>query len=180
MKRSSFVSALLVFTLLFSFCVPSPGWAFLDFSTDALKSTGIIIGITAGVLLLVVLIVGTVRDVKGDKEDEDIWASLEDTKFDAFPTLLAGRDLLCSFRHGFTVEDPAPPAESLPANLLCAPGGDFVVQPSRFHVAGRGVLFLPGFTYDFGTVVHAPVYHDQPGYFSLLKEPNLAFLQETY
>ena len=50
----------------------------LCFDTDTLKTAGIVTGITIGVALLVVLIAGTVRDLKGDPgdedEDDDVWS----------------------------------------------------------------------------------------------------------
>ena len=45
------------------------------FDEDALKTTGIIIGITFGVCLVVVLIAGTMKDLKGDEPD-DLFSSL--------------------------------------------------------------------------------------------------------
>ena len=55
----------------------SPDDAF-SFDTDTLKTTGIIMGITFGVALVVVLVVGTIRDLRGrpddDEEDDDVWS----------------------------------------------------------------------------------------------------------
>jgi hypothetical protein len=80
MSRSSILSTVVIFSLLFQFAVPHNVWGgFFDFDdpVDSLKTTGIIIGITAGVVLLVVLIAGTIKDIKGgDEEEVDIWADL--------------------------------------------------------------------------------------------------------
>ncbi len=55
----------------------SPPDAF-SFDTDALKTAGIITGATLGVALVVVLIIGVVRDTKGHGDDEegddDVWS----------------------------------------------------------------------------------------------------------
>ena len=73
-KTVSFCTWLTV--LLFVFALLSPEEA-CCFDTDTLKTTGIIMGITFGVALVVVLLVGTIRDIKkgrgGGDEDEDVW-----------------------------------------------------------------------------------------------------------
>jgi hypothetical protein len=80
MNRSSILSTIVIFSLLFQFVAPDISWGGIfefDDLDDTLKTTGIIIGITAGVVLLVVLIAGTIKDIKGgDEEEVDIWADL--------------------------------------------------------------------------------------------------------
>jgi hypothetical protein len=61
---------IIVASLVFATCSPKSAWAFLD--EDSLKTSAIITGISLGVALLIVLIAGTIRDIKGD-DDEDIW-----------------------------------------------------------------------------------------------------------
>ena len=50
----------------------------MSFDTDTLKTAGIITGVTLGVALVIVLIIGVVRDTKrhGDDEEEndDVWS----------------------------------------------------------------------------------------------------------
>jgi hypothetical protein len=61
----------------FLFALFSPNDAHC-FDTGTLETTGIIMGITFGVALVVVLVVGTIRDLKGrqadDEEDDDVWS----------------------------------------------------------------------------------------------------------
>jgi len=65
---------LVVFCLLFATLYPDDALAFFD--TDTLKTTGIIMGITFGVALVIVLVVGTIRDLKKnrDHDDDDVWS----------------------------------------------------------------------------------------------------------
>lgn len=67
-------SWLVVVCFLFATVAPDDAQAFFD--DDALKTTGIIMGITAGVALLVVLVVGTVRDLKKNKDpqEDEVWS----------------------------------------------------------------------------------------------------------
>ena len=69
-----FSSWLVVFCFLFATLHPDDALAFFD--TDTLKTTGIIMGITFGVALVIVLVVGTVRDLKKDRDDDDddVWS----------------------------------------------------------------------------------------------------------
>jgi hypothetical protein len=67
-----FSSWLVVFCFLFATLHPDDALAFFD--TDTLKTTGIIMGITFGVALVIVLVVGTVRDLKKDRNDDDVWS----------------------------------------------------------------------------------------------------------
>jgi hypothetical protein len=73
-RISAFSSWLLVFCFLFATLYPQDAPAFID--TDTLKTTGIIMGITFGVALVVVLVVGTIRDLKKnrDQDDDDVWS----------------------------------------------------------------------------------------------------------
>jgi hypothetical protein len=63
-----------LFFFLFTFFCPGDAHCF---DTSTLETTGIIIGITFGVALVVVLVVGTIRDLKGrpeaDEEEDDVW-----------------------------------------------------------------------------------------------------------
>ena len=63
-----------VFFFLFTLFSPDDA---LCFDEDTLVTAAIVSGITLGVALLVVLVAGTLRDVKGDKdeedEDDDVW-----------------------------------------------------------------------------------------------------------
>jgi hypothetical protein len=70
----AFSSWLVVFCLLSATLSPGDAHAFFD--TDTLKTTGIIMGITFGVALVVVLVVGTIRDLKKNPEedDDDVWS----------------------------------------------------------------------------------------------------------
>ena len=67
-------SWLVVFCLLFATLYPQDAPAFIN--TDTLKTTGIIMGITFGAALVVVLVVGTIRDLKKnrDQDDDDVWS----------------------------------------------------------------------------------------------------------
>jgi len=69
-----FSAWLVVFCFLFATLSPEDAQAFFD--TDTLKTTGIIMGITFGVALVVVLVVGTIRDLKKDRDqdDDDVWS----------------------------------------------------------------------------------------------------------
>jgi hypothetical protein len=69
-----FSAWLVVFCLLFATLYPDDALAFFD--TDTLKTTGIIMGITFGVALVVVLVIGTIRDLKEnrDEDDDDVWS----------------------------------------------------------------------------------------------------------
>lgn len=58
---------ILIFCFSFSVLYPQQLWGFFD--EDTLKTTGIIIGITFGVCLVVVLIAGTMKDLKGEPDD---------------------------------------------------------------------------------------------------------------
>ena len=110
MRRAAPLSILLIATLLFTVACPDPSWAFLDFSKDTWKTTGIVIGITAGVLLLVVLIAGTVTDIKrkSGKEEEDIWAYMLDNRTLAcFPDILAGPVFLQDMKQALAVSSSA-------------------------------------------------------------------------
>lgn len=77
MKRRvrSLCACSVVFFLVFALFSPDDA---LCFDTDTLKTTGIIMGITFGVALVVVLVVGTIRDLKGrpdeEEEDDDVWS----------------------------------------------------------------------------------------------------------
>ncbi len=121
MIRSPVLSTLVVFSLVCALLLPAPAQGgFLDFGTDTLKSTGIIIGITAGVVLLVVLIAGTIKDIKGtDEEEEDIWADLRKNRtLSHFPSLFAGPDLLDGMRATIRpqpAESPELPSWALPS-----------------------------------------------------------------
>jgi len=125
MFRSPVLACVAILALICALIAPSPARAFLDFNDpeDTLKTTGIIIGITAGVVLLVVLIVGTVKDIKGgEEEEEDIWADLRNNRaLQHVPSLFAGPDLLDGMR----------------ASLLRDPGDSPVLpswaRPSVFH-----------------------------------------------
>ena len=64
---------LVVACFLFATAYPDDALAFFD--EDTLKTTGIIIGITAGVALLVILVIGIARDMKKDRDkEEDVWS----------------------------------------------------------------------------------------------------------
>lgn len=75
-NRIRSVSAcLLIVSLLVTVLYPQDLWGgVFDFDEDTLKTTGIIIGITFGACLAIVLIAGTLKDLKG--EPEDIFAHL--------------------------------------------------------------------------------------------------------
>jgi hypothetical protein len=95
MDRSCTLSTMLILALVFPFVVPDTSWGgMFDFDDidDTLKTTGIIIGITAGVVLVVVLIAGTIKDIKGgDEEEIDIWADIrQDGSMGYLSGLLAG------------------------------------------------------------------------------------------
>lgn len=66
-RFKSVCAGVLIITLLTAVLYPQELWAFFD--EDTLKTTGIIIGITFGVCLVIVLIAGTMKDLKGDPED---------------------------------------------------------------------------------------------------------------
>jgi hypothetical protein len=70
----AFSSWLVLFCFLFATLHPEDALAFFD--SDTLKTTGIIMGITFGVALVIVLVVGTIRDMKKnpDKDDDDVWS----------------------------------------------------------------------------------------------------------
>ncbi len=91
-----------IFFFLFFLVAPDDA---LCFDTDTLKTAGIVSGITLGVALIVVLIAGTVRDLKkdgGDEEEEDdVWSQspvlrtlgyrpLHDSKLGAPPSARQG------------------------------------------------------------------------------------------
>jgi len=69
-----FSSWLVVFCFLFATLYSEDALA--SFDTDTLKTTGIIMGITFGVALVVVLVVGTIRDLKKnrDNDDDEVWS----------------------------------------------------------------------------------------------------------
>jgi len=64
-----------IFFFLFTLLSPDDASCF---DTDALKTTGIIMGITFGVALVVVLLVGTIHDMKRDRdkgdEVDEVWS----------------------------------------------------------------------------------------------------------
>ncbi len=74
-RLRSFCACSIVFFFLFTLICPDDA---LCFDTDALKTAGIVTGITIGVALVVVLIAGTMRDFKKDggeeEEDDEIWS----------------------------------------------------------------------------------------------------------
>lgn len=71
----SFYAWSVIFFFVFTLFSPDDA---LCFDTDTLETTGIIMGITFGVALVIVLVVGTIRDLKGrpadDEEDDDVWS----------------------------------------------------------------------------------------------------------
>jgi len=146
MTRSRFLATFLSLFLIVSMATPHRSWAFLDFDEDALKTTGIIIGITAGVVLLVVLIAGTVKDIKGgEEEEEDIWANLRKNRtLSSFPSLMAGAVLADDLRRGFDAPSQTPDklrADSSPEEArvrLCAK------QDGRPFRIGGSEIRLPG------------------------------------
>ncbi len=69
-SRSRMLCSWIVLVSFFA-VLTAPNQASAFFSEDALATTGIIIGITAGVCLLVVLIAGTISDIKKKPEDPD-------------------------------------------------------------------------------------------------------------
>ena len=111
LRRPSSLLMLLLVPLLVMLACPDPSWAFLDFSKDALKSTGIVIGITAGAILLVVLIAGTMKDIKERKgQDVDLWADIMDSRTLAYmPDLLAGPLFVEDLKQALASTPPALP-----------------------------------------------------------------------
>jgi len=128
--RSRVLALALSLFLFASLATPHRSWGFLDFSEDALKTTGIIIGITAGVVLLVVLIAGTVRDIKGgEEEEEDIWANLRENRtLSSFPSLMAGAVLADDLRNAF-----ASPGADSPTLQDRAQAGDARIPDGLGH-----------------------------------------------
>ncbi len=70
-----FCACSVLFFFLFTLCTPDDA---LCFDTDTLKTAGIVTGITIGAALVIVLVAGTMRDLKGDRgdeeEDDEVWS----------------------------------------------------------------------------------------------------------
>ncbi len=150
MNRSPVLSIACILALLLTLSTPGSSWGFLDFSEDALKSTGIIIGITAGVVILVVLIAGTIKDIKGgDEEEGDIWADLRENRtLSRFPAFMAGPLLVDDLRNAFSSHPPEPldfQGGDLPFSLRSERG--LHQKFAQFRIGGSGIplpeLWLP-------------------------------------
>lgn len=72
--RGSSVLCLVTFVLVGALAFPPDLWAFMD--EDTLKISGIALGATLGVCLVVVLIAGTMKDLGGEEEEDDFLARL--------------------------------------------------------------------------------------------------------
>lgn len=141
MRPPAALSVVLAVSLLFTLSCPGSSWGFLDFSEDALKSTGIIIGITAGVVLLVVLVAGTIKDIKAKKgEEEDIWAGVRDNPTLAhFPELLLAPALLEEMKLA-TASSPPPDLPPPPPCMEGGPASVVKLNPALYQVGVSGAL----------------------------------------
>jgi len=140
MRRRACVSIVLVVSLLSALASPDRSWGFIDFSEDALKSAGIIMGITAGVVLLVVLVAGTVKDIKGgEREEEDIWANARGKQTLArLPPLLGGALLVEEMKQAGALFRSVPPALPEGGRGFCGKSdGTCNLNPALFHIPGR-------------------------------------------